>query len=238
MINPDLTSKGKLPKVVDNKFVEGTVKGTSQRTEKAFPEPQELEEDSLETVVDGKKLREIIHTPPFTFQLNRKLKPEDWKDMDQVLQLHQLQKHLFQWSMENKSFNLASNLAELEASYQKICSKEMLFGNFQRMGSHQAVQNPGGEGSHDKGETSHYPSYKRTAEPDRAYSDSIRLTWSRPTQLSSGFKPFRHQQIGGQELPLFTIPGGFQENASIKGQKQGIFQPKEERVRTNDPEAV
>ncbi|MBW0518791.1 hypothetical protein O181_058506 [Austropuccinia psidii MF-1] len=94
------------------------------------------------------------------------------------------------------------------------------------MGSHQAVQNPGGDGSHDKGESSHYPSYKRTAEPDRAYSDSTRLTRSRPTQLSSVFKPFRHEQIGGQESPLFTIPGSFQENASIKGQKQGIFQPK------------
>ncbi|MBW0473656.1 hypothetical protein O181_013371 [Austropuccinia psidii MF-1] len=32
---------------------------------------------------------------PFPFQFNRNLKPEDWKDMNQVLQLHQLLKNLF-----------------------------------------------------------------------------------------------------------------------------------------------
>ncbi|MBW0586637.1 hypothetical protein O181_126352 [Austropuccinia psidii MF-1] len=63
-------------------------KGTSQRTEKACPEPEELEEDMLDTVVDGKTMREIISTLPFTLQFNRNLKPEDWKVMDQVLQLH------------------------------------------------------------------------------------------------------------------------------------------------------
>ncbi|MBW0562143.1 hypothetical protein O181_101858, partial [Austropuccinia psidii MF-1] len=53
------------------------------------------------------------------------------------------------------------------------------YGNNQRLESHQAVQTPGGEGKWDKGESSHYPSYRRTAYPDRAYSDSFRLTWSR-----------------------------------------------------------
>ncbi|MBW0477291.1 hypothetical protein O181_017006 [Austropuccinia psidii MF-1] len=106
------------------------------------------------------------------------------------------------------------------------------------MQSHQEVQTPGGEGNQDKGESSHYPSYRRTAEPERAYSDSLRLTRSTPTQLSSGFTPFRHQQISGQESPFFTIPGSFQEKTRIKGQKQDIFQPKEERIRPNDPEAV
>ncbi|MBW0476139.1 hypothetical protein O181_015854 [Austropuccinia psidii MF-1] len=101
------------------------------------------------------------------------------------------------------------------------------------MESHQEVQTPGGEGNQDKGESSHYPRYRRTAEPDGAYSDSFRLTRSRPTQLSSGFKPFRHQQISGQESQLFTIPGSFQEKTRIKGKKQYIFQTKEERVRPN-----
>ncbi|MBW0477863.1 hypothetical protein O181_017578 [Austropuccinia psidii MF-1] len=45
--------------------------------------------------------------------------------MDQVLQLHKLRKDLFQWSMDNKRFNLASHWAELEASCQKICPKEI-----------------------------------------------------------------------------------------------------------------
>ncbi|MBW0481726.1 hypothetical protein O181_021441 [Austropuccinia psidii MF-1] len=99
-------------------------KGTNQRKEKAFPEPEDLEEGTLSTVVDGKTLREIIPTLPFTFQFNRNLKPEDWKDMDQVIQLHQL-KDLFQWSMDKKRFNLEYNWAELEESCQNICLKEI-----------------------------------------------------------------------------------------------------------------
>ncbi|MBW0565297.1 hypothetical protein O181_105012 [Austropuccinia psidii MF-1] len=79
---------------------------------------------------------------------------------------------------------------------------------------------------------------RRTADPDRAYSDSFRLTSSRPNQLSSGFTPFKNQQVSGQESPFFTIPGGFQEKRRIKGQKQDLFQPKPESVRTNDTEAV
>ncbi|MBW0485383.1 hypothetical protein O181_025098 [Austropuccinia psidii MF-1] len=102
-------------------------KGTSQRKEKDCKEPADLEEDTLDTVVDGKTMREIIPTLPFTFQFNRKLKPEDWKDMDQVVQLHQLLKDLFQWIMDNKRFNLASHWEELGESCQKICLKEIDF---------------------------------------------------------------------------------------------------------------
>ncbi|MBW0463622.1 hypothetical protein O181_003337 [Austropuccinia psidii MF-1] len=80
--------------------------------------------------------------------------------------------------------------------------------------------------------------YRRTIYPEREYSDSFRLTRIRPTQLSSGFTPFRNQQISGQESPLFTIPGIFQEKTRIQGQQKTLFQPKEGRVRPNDPEAV
>ncbi|MBW0498690.1 hypothetical protein O181_038405 [Austropuccinia psidii MF-1] len=73
------------------------------------------------------------------------------------------------------------------------------YGNHQRLESHQTVQTSGGEGNQDKGESSHYPSYRRTADPNRAYSDSFRLTRSRPNQLSSSFTPFRNQQISSQE---------------------------------------
>ncbi|MBW0476321.1 hypothetical protein O181_016036 [Austropuccinia psidii MF-1] len=44
--------------------------------------PEDLEQDTLDTVVDGKTLREVIPTLPFTFQFNINLKPVDWKDMD------------------------------------------------------------------------------------------------------------------------------------------------------------
>ncbi|MBW0476018.1 hypothetical protein O181_015733 [Austropuccinia psidii MF-1] len=78
------------------------------------------------------------------------------------------------------------------------------YGNHQRLESHQAVQTPRGEAKQEKGESSHYSSYRRTPDPDRVYSDSFRLTRSRPNQLSSGFKPFRNQQISGQVSPFFA----------------------------------
>ncbi|MBW0487983.1 hypothetical protein O181_027698 [Austropuccinia psidii MF-1] len=112
------------------------------------------------------------------------------------------------------------------------------YDNHQRLEYHQAVQTPGGEGRQDKGESSRYPSYRRTTNPDRAYSDSFRLTRSRKKKLSSGFTPFKNQQISGQESPFFTILGSFQEKTRRRGQKQDLFQPKAERVRPNDPEAV
>ncbi|MBW0461169.1 hypothetical protein O181_000884 [Austropuccinia psidii MF-1] len=99
----------------------------NQRTEKDCPEQEDLEEDTLDMVVDGEKLREIIPSLPFTFQINRNLKEEDWKDMDQVLQFHHILKDLFQWSMDNKRFNLASHWAELGASFHKIFLKEIDF---------------------------------------------------------------------------------------------------------------
>ncbi|MBW0477516.1 hypothetical protein O181_017231 [Austropuccinia psidii MF-1] len=112
------------------------------------------------------------------------------------------------------------------------------YGNHKRLESHQAVQTPEGEHKQDKGESSHYPSYRRTADPESEYSYSFRLKKSRPNQLSSSFAPFRIQQISGQESPFVTIPGSFQEKTRIQGQQQDLFHPKTERVRPNDPEAV
>ncbi|MBW0503660.1 hypothetical protein O181_043375 [Austropuccinia psidii MF-1] len=112
------------------------------------------------------------------------------------------------------------------------------YGKHQRLEPHQIVQTPGGEGNQDKGESRHYPSYRRTAYPDRECSDSFRLTGSRPKQLLSSFTPFTNQQISGQEPPSFTIPGSFLEKTRIQGKKQDLFQPKAERVRPNYPEAV
>ncbi|MBW0564359.1 hypothetical protein O181_104074 [Austropuccinia psidii MF-1] len=112
------------------------------------------------------------------------------------------------------------------------------YGNHQRLESHQEVQTPGGEGKQDKGESSHYLSYRGTSDPDGEYSDSFRLTRRRPNKLSSGFTPFRNQQIGSQESPFFTIRGIFQEKTRIQGQKQDHLQPEEERVGPYDPEAL
>ncbi|MBW0484928.1 hypothetical protein O181_024643 [Austropuccinia psidii MF-1] len=110
--------------------------------------------------------------------------------------------------------------------------------NHQMLESHQKAQPPGGEGKQDKGESFHYLSYRRTADPDMAYSDSFRLTGSRPNKLSSVFTPFRNQQISAQESPLFTILGSFQEKTRTQGKKQDLFQQKAERVRPNDTELL
>ncbi|MBW0586768.1 hypothetical protein O181_126483 [Austropuccinia psidii MF-1] len=103
--------------------------------------------------------------------------------------------------MDNKRFNLESHWEELGASFQKTCLREIDFKvpMHQRLESHQEVQTPGGEGKQDKGESSHYPGYRRTGNLDREHSYSLRLTRSRPNQLSSGVTPFRNQQISGQE---------------------------------------
>ncbi|MBW0510842.1 hypothetical protein O181_050557 [Austropuccinia psidii MF-1] len=46
------------------------------------------------------------------------------------------------------------------------------------------------------------------------------------------------QKISVQDSPFLAIPGSFQEKKRIQGQKQDHLQPKEERVRPNDPEAI
>ncbi|MBW0575409.1 hypothetical protein O181_115124 [Austropuccinia psidii MF-1] len=104
--------------------------------------------------------------------------------------------------------------------------------------SYQEVQTPRCEGKQEKGESSHIPSYRRTADPGRGYSNSFRHTRSRPNQVLSSSTPFRNQNLTGQESPFFKIPGGFQENTRIQGEKQDIFQPKAETLRPNDPKAV
>ncbi|MBW0537382.1 hypothetical protein O181_077097 [Austropuccinia psidii MF-1] len=101
------------------------------------------------------------------------------------------------------------------------------YDNHQRLESHQEAQTSGGEGKQDKGESSHDPGYRRTANQDRAHSDSFRITRNSSNKISSGFTPFRNQQISGQESPIFTIPGSFQKTR-IQGKKQDLFSPKEE----------
>ncbi|MBW0508313.1 hypothetical protein O181_048028 [Austropuccinia psidii MF-1] len=81
----------------------------------------------MDTIVDVSELKEIIPILPLTSQFNKNLNPEDWKDTDQVLQLHQLLKDSFQWRIDQKRFNLASNWEVLRAGFQKIYLKEIPF---------------------------------------------------------------------------------------------------------------
>ncbi|MBW0503333.1 hypothetical protein O181_043048 [Austropuccinia psidii MF-1] len=71
---------------------------------------------------EGNHTHTTIHIP-----IQQEPQTRGLEDMDQVLQLHQLLKDLFQWSMDNKKFNLASHWEELGASFQKACLKEIDF---------------------------------------------------------------------------------------------------------------
>ncbi|MBW0569066.1 hypothetical protein O181_108781 [Austropuccinia psidii MF-1] len=89
-----------------------------------FPRNQEEEEEDLgmnPVIKDGRNLREILPTVPFHLNFNRFLQPEDWTDLDQVFQINQLLKSMFQWRMERKIFKLATQLAEAGTATQKIC---------------------------------------------------------------------------------------------------------------------
>ncbi|MBW0542176.1 hypothetical protein O181_081891 [Austropuccinia psidii MF-1] len=118
---------------------------------------------------------------------------------------------------------LGRTLRKLPEDFSQRDGLQRPYGNHQTLEYHQAVQTPGGEGKQDKGESSHHPSYRRTADADREYSDSFRLTRRRPNQLSSGFTPFRNQQISGQESPFFKITEHFQDKTRIQGQKKTTF---------------
>ncbi|MBW0533205.1 hypothetical protein O181_072920 [Austropuccinia psidii MF-1] len=130
------------------------------------------------------------------------LKPEDWNHMDQVLQICQLLKDLFQLRMDNKRLKVVQSWGELGAGFQKICLKETPFIDLMVI---------------TKG-----------------------LNSNRQLKLleESGFTPFKHQHISGQESPFFNISGSFQKKTRIKGKKQDFFQQEAERFRPNVTEAV
>ncbi|MBW0580192.1 hypothetical protein O181_119907 [Austropuccinia psidii MF-1] len=167
---------------------------------------------------EGDNINPSIHTPI------------QWRPQNRGLERH--------GSRVQPGKSLGRTWSKLPEDLSQRDSLQRPDGNHQRLESYQAVQTSGGKGTEEKGESSHYPSYKRTVKPDRAYSDSFRLTRSRPNQLSSGFTPFRNHQISAQESPFFTIPGGFQEKTRKPGQEQSLLQPEEERVRPYDSEAV
>ncbi|MBW0482377.1 hypothetical protein O181_022092 [Austropuccinia psidii MF-1] len=79
------------------------------------------------------------------------------------------------------SITLVRTWSKFPEYISQIDTLQRSYGHYQRMESQQEVQAPGGEGNQDKGKSSHYPSYKRTIEPDRDYSDSFRLKRSRLT---------------------------------------------------------
>ncbi|MBW0529977.1 hypothetical protein O181_069692 [Austropuccinia psidii MF-1] len=249
IINPVVTSKGKLPKSADNKFVQGTVKAKYPNNIKNQPEDREglsitrrpgrgqLGHTGGSQDTEGNHNHHAIHFPVQPEPQTRGL--ERYGSSSSAPQTPQKFISMEHGQQEvQPGIPLGGTWSKLQEDLSQRDRVQRPYGNHQRLESYQEFQSPGGEGKQDKGESSHYPSYRRKPDPDRSYSDSFRFTRSRPNQLSSGFKPLRNQQISGKESPFFTIPGSFQEKTSIQGQKKDHLQPEEERVRPNDPEAV
>ncbi|MBW0461649.1 hypothetical protein O181_001364 [Austropuccinia psidii MF-1] len=183
-VKPVVKSVCKFPKAVDNKFVQGTVKDT-----------------------EGDHTHYAIHGPIQQKPQTRGL--EGYGSSSSAPPTSQRPFRVEHGQQEfQPNITLGRTWSKLpeDMSQQDILQRP--YGNHQIMESQQAVQTPGAEGNQDKGESGYYPSCRRTAEPDRAYSYSFTLRRSRPTQLSSGFTPFRHQKISGQESLFFTIPVG------------------------------
>ncbi|MBW0544913.1 hypothetical protein O181_084628, partial [Austropuccinia psidii MF-1] len=222
VINPVVSSKGKFPKAADIKSVQGKVKetlvfkGTSQRTEKSFPESRipgrgPLGHSGGWQDIEGNHTNSAIHIP-----VQQKPQTRGLEGYGSFYSAPTTPQRPF--SMEHGQQEVQPGIP-LGRTWSKLpedlSQKDRLqrpYGNHQRLESHQAVQSPGGEGKQDKGESSHYPSYRRTTDPDRAYSDSFRLTRRRPNQLSREEKDPR--------------------------EKQDHLQSKEGRFRPNDPEAL
>ncbi|MBW0577256.1 hypothetical protein O181_116971, partial [Austropuccinia psidii MF-1] len=190
IIKPVLTSKGKLPKSEDKKFVQGTFNGKHPNNIKYQPEDREglsrtrrpgrghLGHSGGWQDTEGNHTHSAIHFPnqqePQTRGLERHESSSSGPPTPQrfISMEHEQQE-------VQPSFPLGRTWNKLPEYLFKTDRLQRPYGNHQRLESHQEVQTPGGEGNQDKGEASHYPSYGRTADPDRAYSDSARLTRSR-----------------------------------------------------------
>ncbi|MBW0581116.1 hypothetical protein O181_120831, partial [Austropuccinia psidii MF-1] len=245
IINPVVTSKGELPKSADNKFVKRTVKDFGlQRNQPEDreglsrarrPERGHLGHSSGWQNNEGDNINPDIHTPI------------QWKPQTRGLERHGSSSSVLPTPQGPIPMEHGQQDVQTGISVGRTWSKfpedmyqrdrlQRPYDNSQWLESYQVVETSGGKGTGVKGESSHYPSYRRTVNPDMAYSDSFTLTRRTPDQLSSGFTPFIHQQINDKKSPLFTIPGGFQEKKRIQGEKQDLFQPKVERISPHDPE--
>ncbi|MBW0493231.1 hypothetical protein O181_032946 [Austropuccinia psidii MF-1] len=102
-------------------------KGTNQRTEKAFTEPEDLEEETLYTVLDGKTLRKSY--PPCHLLSNSPgtSKQRTGKTWIKFFSSTNSSKIYFNGAWTTRGFDLASHWVELGASFQKICLKEIDF---------------------------------------------------------------------------------------------------------------
>ncbi|MBW0536012.1 hypothetical protein O181_075727 [Austropuccinia psidii MF-1] len=204
VINPVLTSKGKLPKAADNKFVQGTVKDLGFQIHQA----QDREGLSRTTRpgrgnlghgggwqdIEENHTHSAIHIPIKQKPQTRGL--EGYGSSCSAPLTPQRPYSIEHGQQEAQpGIPLGKTWRKFPEDLSQRDRLQRPYVNHQRLESHQEVQTPGGEGKQDKGESNHYPSYRKTTDPDREYSDSFKITRSRPKQLYSGFTPFGNQQI-------------------------------------------
>ncbi|MBW0516068.1 hypothetical protein O181_055783 [Austropuccinia psidii MF-1] len=163
-------------------------------------------------------------TLPFTFHFNRDLKQEEWTDMDQVLQLNQLLKYLFQWSMENKGFNLATHWEGLGASCQKICLKEIPYKDLM-------VINKGWN------LTRKFRLLEERETRIRENQSTIQSLEEHLNQTGPTLVPSGSQGVDQHNSPVASNHSSTNRSVA-KSQHSSQSQAKAERFRPNDPEAV
>ncbi|MBW0573211.1 hypothetical protein O181_112926 [Austropuccinia psidii MF-1] len=99
------------------------------------------------------------------------------------------------------------------------------YGNYQRLESHLAVQTPGGEGKQDKGESSHYPSYRRTADPDGSI---LRFLQAHKEQAKSALQWLHTIHKQTYQCPRVTI---------LHNPRKFPGEDKDKRAKTRPPSA-
>ncbi|MBW0575963.1 hypothetical protein O181_115678, partial [Austropuccinia psidii MF-1] len=177
IINPVVTSKGKLPKSADNKFVQGTVKDLGfQRNQ---PEDREglsrtrrPERGHLGHSDGWKNNEEDNINPAIHTQIQQKPQTRGLEGYGSSSAAPPTPQRLVSMEHGQQEVQLGISLgrtwSKLPEDLFQIDRLQRPYDNHQRLESYQAVQTPGGKGTEDKGESSHYPSYRRRVNPDRA----------------------------------------------------------------------
>ncbi|MBW0477955.1 hypothetical protein O181_017670 [Austropuccinia psidii MF-1] len=69
--------------------------------------------------------RELLPKGLSKIKFNPELQPGDWKDGEQLINIHKFLKDMFTWSMDNKMFSMEASNAEVGITTKKICLKKM-----------------------------------------------------------------------------------------------------------------
>ncbi|MBW0563696.1 hypothetical protein O181_103411 [Austropuccinia psidii MF-1] len=167
IINPVVTSKGKFPKSEDNKFLQGTFKEDKERFFRTRrPGRGHLGHSGGWQDTEGNHTHSAIHFPiqqePRTRRLERYGSSSSAPPTPQIFISMQHGRQEVQ-----PGIPLGRRLSKLPEDLSQRDRLQRPYGNHQRLEYHHAVPTPGGEGKQDKGESSHYPSYGRTADPNR-----------------------------------------------------------------------